>query len=527
MNRLAGNIVLLSGGKRTLAAFLAGAFAVLTQAPFDFILAGFVAFPVLVWLLDGAAPSASAGALGRLKPAFSVGWWFGFGYFLAGLWWVGGAVMVESQTYGWALPFAIVGLPLILSFYFGAATAIARALWTDGIGRIAALAAAFALVEWLRESMLTGFPWNPVGFGLMPVPLLMQSAGLVSVIGMNALAVFIFSAPALLSARRHRIAGLILAFGLLTAHVGYGAYKLSEPNPAGSTLSVRIVQPNIDLKEKWDESVRERIFNSEISLSKQPPAQGKPKPALIVWPETSIPFLFQEYPEGIRMIGDMLGDGQLLLAGIARSEGDGAAARYYNSIVAISDKGEIVDAIDKVHLVPFGEYIPFEGLFEQIGISQLVAGPMNFVAGANRHAFAVPGGFSALPYICYEVIFPDLMMYPAPQRSFILNATNDAWFGNTPGPYQHLRQAQIRAVETGLPVVRAANTGISAFIDYRGRVVDALAINSQGIMDSEVFIPETVSSDIPFQKRIGAGLALSFALLATILLPLRRKIKID
>ncbi|MGC4023727.1 MAG: apolipoprotein N-acyltransferase [Mesorhizobium sp.] len=524
MNRLAGNIVLLSGGKRTLAAVLSGAFAVLAQAPFDFILAGFISFPILVWLLDGAAPAPSAGALGRLKPAFQVGWWFGFGYFLAGLWWVGGAVMVESQTYAWALPFAIVGLPLILAIYFGFAAALARIVWTDGIGRIAALAFAFAVAEWLREMLLTGFPWNPVGFGLMPVPLLMQSVGIVGVVGMNALAVFVFAMPAVLAGRKHRLVGMVVAIAVLGVHVGYGFYSMTREPTSGEKLQVRIVQPNIDLTEKWDESVRDRIFKSELSLSRQAPASGQPKPQLIVWPETSIPFLFQEHPDGLRMVGEMLDDGQKLLAGVARTEGSGDSTLYYNSIVSINDKGEIADAVDKVHLVPFGEYIPFEDFFERIGINQLVAGPMNFVAGTNRHPFAVPGGFSALPYICYEIIFPGLMIHPSPAKSFILNVTNDAWFGNTPGPYQHLRQAQIRAVETGLPVVRAANTGISAFIDEKGHVLDALAINSQGILDTTLRVPANSQMDSRLQNRVGTGIVLLFALVAAIL-ALHRKMK--
>jgi apolipoprotein N-acyltransferase len=182
----------------------------------------------------------------------------------------------------------------------------------------------------------------------------------------------------------------------------------------------------------------------------------------------------------------MLGNGQLLLAGVVRTEGSGDAIRYYNAVVAIDDKGEIVDAVDKVHLVPFGEYVPYEDLMARIGISQIVAGPMNFVAGNERHPISVPGGFKALPYICYEVIFPYLMPQQAREKDFILNVTNDAWFGDTPGPYQHLRQAQVKAAETGLPVIRSANTGISAAIDNRGRIKDALAMNSRGIIDAKM-----------------------------------------
>ncbi|MBX3598969.1 MAG: apolipoprotein N-acyltransferase [Rhizobiaceae bacterium] len=526
MEKLAGNIALLTDGKRTLAALLAGAFAVLIQAPFDFIFAGFVSFPILVWLLDGAAPSVSAGLLGKFKPAFVTGWWFGFGYFLAGMWWVGSALTVESQTYAWALPFAIVGLPLVLALYFGLATALARLLWSDGIGRIAALGAAFALAEWLRGTLLTGFPWNPIGFGLMPVPVLMQSVGIVSDIGMNALAVFVFAMPALLGGKRHRASGIALAAVLLAAHVAYGFKSLSTPEPTGSTLNVRIVQPNIDLTEKWDSSVRDRIFNTEIGLSQRPPEKGKAKPTLIIWPETSIPFIFQDYPEGLRRMGDMLGEGQLLLAGVARTEGTGDSTLYYNSIVAIDGKGEVINAFDKVHLVPFGEYMPFEWVFEKLGINQFVAGPMNFIPGARRNPMPVPGNFAALPYICYEIIFPNLMFNEAPESSFILNVTNDAWFGNTPGPYQHLRQAQIRAVESGLPLVRAANTGISAVIDPKGRVLDALAINMQGYIDATITVsPQAYSAPFPNRTLNGIAVTLALALLAVIM-SLYRKFRI-
>jgi apolipoprotein N-acyltransferase len=225
-------------------------------------------------------------------------------------------------------------------------------------------------------------------------------------------------------------------------------------------------------------------------------------------------------------LGEMLSDGQILIAGAVRSEGAGGqeGTRYYNSVVAIDDSGEIVDAVDKVHLVPFGEYLPFADWLGRLGLEQLVAGPMGFAAGGKRHSIALPGGIRALPFICYEIIFPDLVAVDLASTDIIVNVTNDAWFGDTPGPYQHFRQAQVRAVETGLPLVRAANTGISGVIDQWGRVVDALAVDTRGVIDVTVPFrsPGTITR-LP-SRFIGVGILFGFAALA-LGMKLRQKLR--
>ncbi len=241
MERLAGRIILLWGWRRALVAFLAGALTVLGQAPYDFFAACFVSFPALVLLLDGATGEPGAGRFGRLRPAFGIGWWFGFGYFLAGLWWIGGAMLVEADSFAWALPLATIGIPLGLAFFYGFATAVARLLWSDGIGRIAALAFGFALAEWLRSFLFTGFPWNAVGYAAMPVPLLMQSVSVVGMNGMNALAVFVFSMPALLANRRHGGLGLGLAALLVIAHVGK-AKRIADLFAGAGTFTLRLAR---------------------------------------------------------------------------------------------------------------------------------------------------------------------------------------------------------------------------------------------------------------------------------------------
>ncbi|TIV95698.1 MAG: apolipoprotein N-acyltransferase, partial [Mesorhizobium sp.] len=397
-------------------------------------------------------------------------------------------------------------------FFYGFAAVAARLFWSSDIGRIAALAFGFSLAEWLRDFLFTGFPWNAVGYAAMPVPLLMQSVSVTGMIGMNALAVFVFSLPA-----------------LVAADVGFGYFRLAAPaEPAARAIDVRIVQPAVDLSEKWDASVRDRIFATLMGISAKAPDEGHARPQLILWPETSVPFLFTERPDALTALGDMLTDGQMLIAGVVREEGGAgtAGSRYYNSVVAINDKGEMVDAVDKVHLVPFGEYLPFEGLFERFGIGQLVAGPMNFAAGNERHPIAVPNGLSAAPFICYEVIFPDLVAVDAASSELIVNVTNDAWFGDTPGPYQHFRQAQIRAVENGLPLLRAANNGISAVVDSRGRIVDALAVDARGAIDAHLPISghALLSAD---QRRInGLLIMLLFALMA-FTLNVRQRLRVN
>ena len=508
--------MLLWGWRRALAAFLAGAFAVLAQAPFDFFAVCFVSFPLLVWLLDGAAADPGAGFVGRIKPAFAVGWWFGFGYFVAGLWWIGNAVVAESESNAWAVPLAVIALPALLAIFYGLATAVARLFWSDGVSRIAALAFGFGLFEWLRSWIFTGFPWNAIGYAAMPVPLLMQFVSLVGLFGMNVLAVFVFAMPATLADRKPGKAGIALAVLLVAADLGYGFFCLSRADNAGTPiLDVRLVQPAIDQSEKWDHAIRDRIFDSLIDLTSAPPRAGAKKPSLIVWPETAVPFLFTQRPDALARIGAVLDPGQMLLTGAVRVEGNLLdRPRYYNSVLAINDQGEITDAVDKVHLVPFGEYLPFENLLNSLGIQKLVDMPGPFVAGTERHPIRLPDGMKALPFICYEVIFPGMGEKEAARSDLIVNVTNDAWFGDTPGPYQHLRQAELRAVELGLPMVRAANNGISAVIDAHGRILDAFALDAKGALDVALPVAKGSNPGPQMPERAGLLLIVAFGLYA-------------
>jgi apolipoprotein N-acyltransferase len=505
MQALAARVLLLWGVRRAGLAVLAGAIGALALPPFDIFAAMFVSFSLLVWLLDGATGNAETGRAG-LSSSFWTGWLFGFGYFVCGLWWLGNALLLEADEFAWAIPLAVLGLPAVLAIFYGLATLLARLVWSDGVGRIAALAAAFGLAEWLRSFVATGFPWNAIGYAAMPVPLML------GILAITPLAVFVFAAPALLGTRRGAWIGLPLALGLLAAHFAYGAYRLYvTPLPPGDkTLTVRLVQPSIDQSQKLENSDRIGIFEKHLALTSAAPEEGKPRPDVIVWPETSVPFILTENPDALVRIGDVLQDGQVLLTGAVRAEerGAGQPPLYYNSVYMIDDKGQILGATDKVHLTPFGEYVPFDGLLRQVGIEELISLPGGFTAAASRTPLKLPSGVGFYPLICYEAIFPAEVAPDLAGASVILNVTNDAWFGATPGPYQHFLQARLRAVESGVPLVRVANNGISAVIDPYGRIIEGLSLDAVGAVDA-TFEIESVPDRASYNHGLNLWLVLA------------------
>ncbi len=515
LDRIAGDIILLWGFKRKALAFLAGAFLTLALPPFNFFAVGFVSFPVLLWLIEGAVPGPNTRGALRLYPAAVVGWFFGFGYFVAGLWWLGNAVIAESWEFAWALPLAVFGLPAGLAFFFAGSAMLARSVWGRGIGAAAALAVGFGIGEWLRGILFTGFPWNSLGLTIMPAPQFMQTASVFGITGMNALAVFVFALPGAIVLSRWKMLGPLLALVLLGGQFlfGYQRLGMAPEVEAPSGPTVRIIQPSVSQSEKWDSAVRDRIFATYLKMTAQEPEKGKPVPTLIVWPETAVPFLFTERPDALAALGNTLGDNQILLAGAVRQEGDrneGEMVRYYNSMLAINGSGEIIDAADKVHLVPFGEYLPLADVLSSFGLRQLVSTPGGFSAGAATHRMKLPGLPEILPQICYEIIFAGALG-TSDRPGLAVNITNDAWYGATPGPYQHFRLAQIRAVESGVPVVRAANNGISGVVDGYGRVTGALALNAVAVIDLP--LPGRLETTL----YAAHGARIIFALFATLL----------
>lgn len=490
MDALSSRIMLLWGWRRLVCAFLAGAASALAMPPFSFPLILFVTLPVLVWLLDGTIDSGPRRRPRRFRPAFFVGWWFGFGYCLAGLYWVGNAFLVEADQFGWMMPIAVLVLTGGMALYYAFAAGLARLIWPEGQFRIAALAGMFGLMEFVRGHLLTGFPWNTFGYALTTDLRTMQVASLLNIYALTVVAVFIFASPAALGPGRPRWLLPFVSVLLLAGIFGYGAWRLhniSEATVPG--VGIRIVQANIEQTEKWVPENRQRIFEEYLRLTDQtrtPPSPSAPPITHVIWPEAAPPFFLTREPTALAAIAAVLpGDARLLTGSNRVDDSDPEEGPVvFNSLYVLSGDGSVETIYDKIKLVPFGEFVPFENLLEQVGITRIVPVPGSFRKG--RHPRAVAAGTAPLvrPLICYEIIYAGDVIGGGERPGWFLQATNEAWFGNSPGPRQHFHKARVRAVEEGIPVIRSANTGISAVIDAHGRVLRRIPLNEQGVIDA-------------------------------------------
>ena len=487
------------GARRALAAFFLGALSVVAFAPVHAWPVLFVTFGGLVWLLDGCHAQHTR-LRDRLKAAGLVGFFFGFGYFLAGLYWIAEAFLIEPWRHGWLLPFVMTALPGGMALFFVAAAALAMLLWLPGAGRAFALAIAFGLAEFARGHVLTGFPWNLVGYGLLGSSPLMQLASLFGIYALTLLAVLFFTAPAAIFAPADQrlapsrgavvLAGLLVA--LLAIGYGWGVQRLASAETESTGLRLRIVQANIDQAEKWRPENSSEIFSDYLELTRSGGPSALDGVAIVIWPETAVPFLLADAPEALQAIAGVLPEGTTLLVGSGRmveerdAQGGLIRSRVYNSLLVVDDEGTVAGSYDKIHLVPLGEYLPFQDFLEGLGMMQLTGVRGGFSVGQGPRLLTVQGAPPATPLICYEIIFPHEITEKGTRPGWLLNLTNDAWFGSSAGPYQHFHQAQVRAVEQGLPVVRAANTGISAVIDPYGRVRAAIGLGEKGVIDADL-----------------------------------------
>ena len=527
ITRLAHWVVLSWGWRRALVAFAAGAISALALAPFDAWPVLFFTFPILVWLVDGAA----AGRLGGLPSAAIAGWWFGFGYFLAGLYWVGYAFLVDAKTFGWLLPFAVIALPAGMACYTGFGLALARMLWTRGPTRLIALAVALTAAEWLRGHLFSGFPWNLYGYALTGPLVLAQSAALIGIWGLTFIAVAVFASPAVLTDDRADVRGrwlpLVLSLVLLGALAGYGAMRLSRnPTAFVDGVRLRIMQPNLQQNEKFNYNAKQRVMNHYLELSDRstgPQSAGVRDATHLIWPESAFPFLLTREPDALAQIAALLPEGTVLITGAVRAPElppGQKVERAYNSIYVIDHDGSILSVYDKIHLVPFGEYLPFQDFLEKLGIMQLTKLPGGFIAGERRRAMNVPRAPRMLPFLCYEIIFPGEAVPSGERPGWLINLTNDGWFGISSGPYQHFQQARVLTIEQGLPLVRAANTGVSAVIDSFGRIVKSLPLGAEGIMDAS--LPRRIDPTL-YARTGDAGVALLIG--AALIIIIRRRVK--
>ncbi|WP_298260365.1 apolipoprotein N-acyltransferase [uncultured Litoreibacter sp.] len=437
----------------------AGALGALGQAPWSMWPLALVGFAGLIWLytMSATAPKAAW-----------TGWAGGSGYFAVSLFWLVEPFLVDIAAHGWMAPFALFFMAAGLALLWATAFGVARR-----IGGLLALIALWTAMEMLRNVLFTGFPWATIGHIWSDHPV-MQLAALG---GTPVLTAVTLAIAAGVNARNLR-AGMSISLAVLAASWGYGSYQLSSNATENTDKIVRLIQPNAAQHLKWDPEHVGKFLQRAVTLTASP---AETQPDLIVWPETSVPYPLNEAPTVLDAISRAAAGQPVIVGGNDRVE-DG----WRNTLTLLDADGQRAQTYYKYHLVPFGEYIPFGEALAQFGIRGLAARDGGgFSKGPGPKLIDLPGIGPALPLICYELIFPQSLR-GLPRPNLILQITNDAWFGNISGPYQHLAQARIRAVEQGLPLIRAANTGVSAVIDPWGRVLAQTKLNEAAYLDAKL-----------------------------------------
>jgi apolipoprotein N-acyltransferase len=500
--------------RRYLLAFLLGALAAAALPPVDVVPLLFLSFSGLVWLAEGCR---------RPREAFLLGWSFGFGFFLAGLYWIAVSLFTDIAAFWWALPFAVGGLPAMLAIYTGLALLAYHWIAPRGASRALVLAALWTAAEWLRGHLFTGLPWNLIGYawsgGFPGATAMLQTTATTGIYGLGLLTVVAAALPASLGdppigmTRAQRLVPAAAALLLLAMLGGAGAARLAAAQGGNvPNVVLRLVQPAIPQSLKWDPAVRESNFQRLLALSSSP---GADHVTDIIWPEAAATYFLDRDAPHRDAIAALAPRGGLVITGTLRTDPLPEPPRHvWNSLIAINGNADIVAVYDKVHLVPFGEYMPLSSI---LPLKKLTAGSIDLSAGPAVHTIELPGLPAAGPLICYEVIFPGDVVDSGHRPGWLLNVTNDAWFGFSSGPFQHFSIARTRAVEEGLPLVRAANNGISGVIDPYGRVVKRLGLDDIGVLDSVLpaSLPPTIYSEV--------GDSVYLALLVVCLLPALRK----
>jgi apolipoprotein N-acyltransferase len=447
----------------------------------------------------------------------AIGYWFGFGFFSAGFYWVGNALLIEADTFGWLYPLtflasgAFFGLFMILPFSL-------RALYRTPWRQVSAFAAVWVLMEWLRSFVLTGFPWNLLGTVLAFRLELIQTASVWGTYGLSFVVLFWTGSFYLLLCRsERRISAALVLLILPVLLFGYGWLRCSSDRAIRGDLTVRLVQPAIEQAMKWQGNALEENLGQYVTLSQQ---KGLDEVDFVVWGETAVPFDPQDSDLYRSWIASAAPKNGYLMTGVLRREAD----QVYNSLYILDPSGEIVDFYDKSHLVPFGEYIPLRAFLPDL--IRPVAGRVSDLSVGTPYKALHVNNYPRLgALICYEIIFPDAVVNRSQKPEWLVVVSNDGWYGLSAGPYQHLVAAQMRALEEGITVVRSANTGISAVIDPYGKILDSVGLAKRGFVD--VKLPKKLSIDTVYAL-IGSETIVSLLLLMLVLMYVltgKRKLK--
>jgi apolipoprotein N-acyltransferase len=476
MTRLGAFVSGLTAWRRLAFAFAMGAVSATGFAPLQFFPALLIGHAALVLLIDGAVAGPKP-----VRRAATAGWAFCFGQFLVGWHWIGFAFLVDAADHLWQMPFALLSLTAGVALYGALAGGVAAFFWRPGSSsRLFVFAICFAVVEWLRGHLFTGFPWNLSAYGWGASLELLQSASLMGAYGLSFLTILLGAALAEFACGRWRApVAMAVLFATLWC---YGVYRLANtPMLDVPGVSVRLVQPDIPQAEKYVSGLMLRNWQRLVDLSARPG-----RPSIIVWPEAATGFPVERSQGALDVIGLFTARGQTVITGSDRIVRGRPHPVYYNSLYVFGPRGALPEIYDKFHLVPFGEYVPFAPMLNRIGIRQLTVGE-GFSSGDHPHVLQVAGAPPMTPLICYEVIFPHDVSDPGgPRPGWFVNITDDSWFGPWAGPRQHFLIARVRAIEEGLPILRDANSGITAVIDGNGRVRKMLGLNRLGIIDANL-----------------------------------------
>lgn len=506
-------------------ALLLGALAALALPPIYAVPILAISFSGLLLLMDRTP---------RFFAAVGLGWCFAFGYFVAGIYWVANALLAVAPAFGWLLPIAIVGavggLSALLAAFPALAIGVARRFWPTGPARILVLAVSWTVFEWLRGWVLSGFPWNLVGYSWAFSDEMNQLAALTGIWGLSLVTVTVAPLPALLvdwsgsplsgSATRQRVATAALVVaggGLVLAVIWVGGWQRLSGAAEDSVPGVRLrlVQGNIDPTDKGDAIRSDGILALHLRLTAETP--GFDRVTHAIWAETANPFPLERFPNARAAIAAVAPKGGSVITGVLRTDPpSGRLEEVWNSMAAVDGAGKIVGTYDKFHLVPFGEYVPLHRFLPFV--SKFTPGILDFSAGPGPRTLRLPGLPPVGPLICYEVIFPGQVTDRRDRPEWLLNLTNDGWYGISTGPHQHFASARLRAVEEGLPVVRAANTGISGIVDAYGRVRARTTLGEPAVLDGE--LPASLPVLTPYARwgdAVAGGL-LVFFVLATVAL---------
>jgi apolipoprotein N-acyltransferase len=490
-------LVALGGWRADGAGLAAGLMSALALPPLFALPVLFATVPVLLCLIEGARGPAAAARRG---------WCFGFGLHVVGLYWITEAILFEAARFWWLVPLAVPALAAVLALFTAVPAALARCV-RPGWPAALVLAGGWVLSDLLRQFVGSGFPWNPLG-SVWEFPgrlgdIMIQPAALAGVHGMTLATVILASIPLL--GRGWRIGGLAAA----ALWCGFGIVRLDQPPPPAPDLTVLLVQGNVAQGQKWDRSLLAEIFRRYLGLTRQAVAAAGGHPAVVVWPETASPAQLQTDPRARELIAEAAGGAPALIGSVRFDNSD----RPRNSVFALGAAGIIESVYDKWHLVPFGEYQP-----DWLPGIQIVPGG-GFAPGPGPRTDHVPGLPPVGILICYEAIFSGQIIDPADRPAWLVNVTNDAWFGNSAGPRQHLAAARLRAVESGLPLMRAANTGISAAFDANGRELAYLGLQQTGFL--AVRLPGALPA--PFYARTGLSVPGGIAIIVILIGFTRRR----